>query len=62
MLHTDNINYIELNLLESQIDLVLDALQVYAFNLHHGFFIHMNKYKVNIIHVDILIKITIYVY
>lgn len=34
MLHTDNINYIELSLLESQIDLVLDALQLYAFNFH----------------------------
>ena len=34
MLTTENINYVELNLLESQVDLILDALQLYAFNFH----------------------------
>lgn len=34
MLNTENINYIELNLLEGQVDLILDALQLYAFNFH----------------------------
>lgn len=34
MLNTDNINYIEISLLETQVDLVLDALQLYAFNFH----------------------------
>lgn len=34
MFNTDSINYIEFKLLEGQVDLVLEALQLYAFNLH----------------------------
>ncbi len=34
MFNTDSINYIEFKLLEGQVDLVLDALELYAFNLH----------------------------
>lgn len=34
MFNTDSINYIEFRLLEGQVDLVLEALQLYAFNLH----------------------------
>lgn len=34
MFNYDTVNYIELRLLEGQVDLVLEALQLYAFNLH----------------------------
>ena len=34
MFNTDSINYVDLHLLEGQADLILEALQLYAFNLH----------------------------
>lgn len=34
LFNTDSINYIEFRLLEGQVDLILEALQLYAFNLH----------------------------
>lgn len=34
MINTDSINYIDLHLLEGQVDLLLEALQLYAFNFH----------------------------
>lgn len=34
MFNIDAINYIEFKLLEGQVDLILDALELYAFNLH----------------------------
>lgn len=34
MFNTDSINYVEFKLLEGQVDLILEALQLYAFNLH----------------------------
>lgn len=34
MFNTDSINFIEFRLLEGQVDLVLEALQLYAFNFH----------------------------
>lgn len=34
MFNIDSINYIEFKLLEGQVDLILDALELYAFNLH----------------------------
>lgn len=34
MFNSDSINYVEFRLLEGQVDLVLEALQLYAFNLH----------------------------
>lgn len=43
MLNTDSINYIELNLLESQVDLILDALQLYAFNFHRVWAVEKNS-------------------
>lgn len=35
MFNTENTNFIEISLLEGQIDLILRALELYAFNLHH---------------------------
>lgn len=34
MFNTDSINFVEFRLLEGQVDLILEALQLYAFNLH----------------------------
>ena len=34
MFSKDNIDYIELKLFDTQIDLILNALQLYAFNFH----------------------------
>ncbi len=34
MFDTDHINFIEFRLLEGQVDLLLEALQLYAFNFH----------------------------
>ena len=35
MFDTDTINFIDLHLLVGQVDLILSALQLYAFNLHN---------------------------
>ena len=35
MFDTDSINFIEIKLLEGQVDLILRALELYAFNLHN---------------------------
>lgn len=35
MFDTDNISYIDLHLLNCQVDLILQALQLYAFNFHN---------------------------
>ena len=34
MFNTDHINYVDLHLLEGQVDLILESLQLYAFNFH----------------------------
>lgn len=43
LFNTDSINYVEFRLLESQVDLILDALQLYAFNLHKVWAIDKNS-------------------
>ena len=43
MLKTDNIKVIELRLLEEQIDLILRALELYAFNLHNTWGIEIDS-------------------
>lgn len=43
MFNTDSINYVEFRLLEGQVDLILDALQLYAFNLHKVWSIDKNS-------------------
>lgn len=35
MFNTENINFLEIKLLEGQVDLILRALELYAFNLHN---------------------------
>lgn len=36
LFNTDSISYVEFRLLEGQVDLILEALQLYAFNLLWG--------------------------
>lgn len=43
MFNTDSINYIDLHLLEGQVDLLLEALQLYAFNFHKVWSIDSNS-------------------
>ena len=43
MFETDKINIIELKLLEGQIDLILRALELYAFNLHNTWGIEIDS-------------------
>lgn len=43
MFNTENINYIDLHLLEGQVDLILESLQLYAFNLHKVWAIEKNS-------------------
>lgn len=43
MFNTDSINYVEFRLLEGQVDLILEALQLYAFNLHKVWAIDKNS-------------------
>ena len=43
MFNTDNINYIDLHLLEGQVDLILESLQLYAFNLHRVWAVDKNS-------------------
>lgn len=43
MFNTDNINFVEFKLLEGQVDLILEALQLYAFNLHRVWAIDKNS-------------------
>lgn len=43
MFDTENINFIEIKLLEGQVDLILRALELYTFNLHHTWGIEIDK-------------------
>ena len=43
MFDTENINFIEIQLLEGQVDLILRALELYAFNLHNTWGVEVNS-------------------
>ena len=43
MFNHDDINFIDIRLLEGQIDLILRALELYAFNLHNTWGIEVDE-------------------
>lgn len=45
LFETNNINYIDLHLLEGQVDIILRSLELYAFNFHNVYAIDVNSNK-----------------